>query len=361
MSSDQQTPNPVAYQSQSAYADEISLVDIVRVLLRRKMLIFGIMAIVAFLGGIYAFSQERVYQVETLLLPPSYGNVEQLKVLNNGNDVFTSFVATINSRKLKKSFFNDSNLVEILSDKPAQTLTDKDINDLFEGFSKSIKVKGTKVTLEGTHKEKIGPLLDGLVVMANQETIKQLVKNIELQIDSKINNIRRSISSKRSIYKQRRRDELARLEEALEIAKNLGIHEFNSISSTPLKNNSLSIYTQPEKTYIRGTKVIQAEINTLKNRKSDDPYINGLRDLQEEITSLEAIKIDKNKIKTVIVDKKAAGTVKPVRPNRKLIVILSLFLGGVLGIFAVFIMEFFNKLKEQANNESALDVSKNIE
>ena len=218
----------------------------------------------------------------------------------------------------------------------------------------------TRVTFEGTHNKKIGLWLDSLIAMANQETINQLVKNLQSSIDEKIKSIKIGISSKRSIYKQRREDELGRLDEAFQIAKRLGIHdhlfvpnvdaisaELDNISNRLSNANNLS-------SYMKGTKVLQAEINALKNRKSDDIHIDGLRDLQEQLTRLESIKVDKNKLQTVIVDKKAVVNIEQIRPNRILIVILSLILGGMLGIFGVFIMEFVSNFKNQINDEPNL-------
>jgi len=375
MNTDSQAPNPTVYQSQSPYGDEISLVDIINVLLRRKKIILGIMVITVVVGLFNAFNQKRVYQVETILFPPLYENIQPLNVLNsnnvNSNNVIATFIGNINSRKLKKTFIEKFKVLETLLVDSTQALTEKDSNTVFEGFSNAVKVRagktagGTVITLEGSHKEKIGPWLDSLVAMANQETINQLVRNLQLEIDSKIKSLKIEISSKRSIYKQRREDELGRLEEAYQIAKELGIREhlfvpnvegpfnravseeLNSISKSLSNENHLSVY-------MKGTKVLQAEINALKNRKSDDLHITGLRDVQEQLTKLEAIVIEKDKLQSVVVDKKAAINVKPIRPNRKLIVMLSLILGGVLGIFAVFILEFVNNFNKQRDKMGAV-------
>jgi len=381
MNSNQQIPNPVVHQSQSAYADEISLIDIVRVLLRRKKLIIGITIIAVSIGLVYAFSQERVYQVETILLPPShedvqalFEDVEALNVFNsdsenNRNSIFASFTASINSRRLRQSFFNDYKLIETLSGEHAQPLTTQGINDVFEEFSKLLNVKvdkksnSTTITLEGTHKEKIGVWLDALVVMANQDTVNHLVRDLQSNIDSKINSIKLKISSKRSVYKKRREDALGRLQEAFHIAKELGIHDHlfvpnvdgapSRMISAKLNNISKSLSNEDNlSTYMKGTKVLQAEINALKKRRSDDIHIAGLRDLQEELTRLESIKIASHKLKAVTVDKKATVDIDPVRPNRKLIAMLSLILGGMLGIFSAFILELMRKLKEQVDDES---------
>ena len=84
-----------------------------------------------------------------------------------------------------------------------------------------------------------------------------------------------------------------------------------------------------------------------------------MSELQDKIKKIEAIKIERNKIQTVIVEKKAAESIKPIHPNRKLIIIFSLIPGGLLDIFAVFIIEFISWFKVKFNSESNLNVAKN--
>jgi len=379
MKSDQQVQTIPSFVKDRRHEDEISLVDIVKVLLRRKKLILGITTVSVCLGLIYAFSQQRVYQVDTIVLPPSFENIQALNVLEsssvNSSSVFASFMEKLNSRRFKKAFFDEAKILETLSVEPTKTLTEKNKNDIFESFFKGLSIKkakisnSTQITLEGTHKEKIGVWLDSLVIMGNLETKKQLVSDLQSKIDSKVKNINRDIFSKRSIYKKVREGELGRLEEDLQIAQNLGIHEhlfvpnvdgksprdisseLNDISNRLSNANNLS-------SYMKGTKVLQAEITALKNRKSDDVHIAGLRDLQEQLTRLEAIKIEKDKLQTVIVDRKASVYIEPIGPNRKLIVILSFFLGGILGLFSVFVLEFIVNLKSGIDNEPNIDLVK---
>ena len=364
MNSDQQITS--TYQPQPTYEDEISLVDIVKVLLRRKKIILVITAVVLSIGLLYVFAAKRVYQVETILLPPSLEQIQALNVPGSSeisiDDVFATVTGNINSRKLKKEFFDKFNLLETLSSKSVQVLTNKQKHDYFESFSKSLSVKldeksnSIQIILEGAHQDKIGPWLDNLVVMANQDTINQLVKNLQANINSKIKNLKINISSKRTIYKKRREDELARLEDAYKTAKKLGLREYNNTGTKKLPNaNNLSIYMKGVKLYMQGTEVLLAEIEALKNRKSDDIYIIGLRDLQEQLTRLESVSIDKDKLQAVIVDKKAVVSNELIKPKRELIVILSLILGGLLSIFVVFIFEFISNFKKQVNNESDFD------
>ena len=339
--------------SQHQYEDEISLVDIVKVLLKRKKLLLGITSIVVFIGLFYAFSQKRVYQVETILFPPSYEDIQQLNTNDNNvksSEVFVDFISNTKSRKLRQEFFNKFNLLDILSESTSKPSSEKNKNDIFENFSKSIKVKvdeksgNARISLEGHDKDKIGLWLDSFVEMSNKETINQLVRNLEARLNSQTNNLKIEISSKRSIAIQRQKDSLGATQESLKMAEDLGIHE-------PLVDEKNSAITAA---YMKGTKFLQAEIKVLKTRKAD-AYITGLRNIQETLAELESVKLDKDKLQAVIVDKKATVSVEPIRPQRKLIVMLSLIIGGMLGIFGVLALEFIGNFIKQIKNELDFD------
>lgn len=75
MNSDQQVQVAPTFVQDRRHEVEISLVDIVKVLLRRKKLILVVTAVSVCFSLFYAFSQQRVYQVETILLPPSFDNI----------------------------------------------------------------------------------------------------------------------------------------------------------------------------------------------------------------------------------------------------------------------------------------------
>ena len=155
---------------------------------------------------------------------------------------------------------------------------------------------------------------------------------------------------------------------------------------------NLDIITSTNPLYYAGSKELQAEINTLEERKSDDPTITGLRDLQEELARLNAIKSDDptitglrdlqeelarlNAIKSddpfidglrdlqenlallrqiriedeglhaVTIDQAAYPPNNRIKPNRRLIVSLGTVVGLFFGIFLVFFVSFIQNQKE---------------
>ena len=86
---------------------------------------------------------------------------------------------------------------------------------------------------------------------------------------------------------------------------------------------------------------MREEIQSLKNRKSEDPFVPGLRILEENIQTLELSKLSYGDVKAAGVDQPA--TVPTVRnaPKRKLIVFVITFLGLLISFFYILITNFF--------------------
>ena len=95
--------------------------------------------------------------------------------------------------------------------------------------------------------------------------------------------------------------------------------------------------------YMRGTKVLTAELEALKSRTSDDAFIKGLREWQQEVARLKQIEYQPERFEPYILDGAINKPVAPIKPQRSLILALSVVLGLFLGIFAAFFSEFIKK------------------
>ncbi len=89
----------------------------------------------------------------------------------------------------------------------------------------------------------------------------------------------------------------------------------------------------------------------LKTRKDDDPFIKSLRDKQSEIIRLESIQIDPATVKTARLDQAANPSEHRIKPKRKLIVVLGFVSGIILGVFVAF---FSNLLEYQRKEKGKL-------
>ena len=139
---------------------------------------------------------------------------------------------------------------------------------------------------------------------------------------------------------------MLRYQEAITIARTLGIKK--RVDATSIIQNTgtnIDISTTSTPLYYLGIEALNAEINILKNRESDDPFISGLRDLQEKLTLVRSFKINESGMHSVTIDQSAYPPKNRIKPNRRLIVSLGTVVGLFLGIFLVFFVSFIQKQK----------------
>jgi len=151
---------------------------------------------------------------------------------------------------------------------------------------------------------------------------------------------------RRQFAEQRRMDRIAELEEAIHMASSLGLKEDPLLSQVTGKS-TIAVNQMDSPLYMRGTRALQAEVTSLRTRKSDDPFIAGLRDLQEKLDILGSAHIDPSRISAVQIDQAAEVPDQPIKPRRKMIVILGLFGGLMLGIFAAFLADFIDRARQE--------------
>ncbi|MDH5523682.1 MAG: Wzz/FepE/Etk N-terminal domain-containing protein [Desulfobulbaceae bacterium] len=89
------------------------------------------------------------------------------------------------------------------------------------------------------------------------------------------------------------------------------------------------------------------KIAQLKNRKDDTPFLPEVRRMEKEVRMLESIKYDKQLVKAAIVDQPAFVPTSPIKPNRKKFVLKALVAGVMLGVFSAFIFSFADSYAEQ--------------
>ncbi len=181
----------------------------------------------------------------------------------------------------------------------------------------------------------------------------------------------------RAQLKTQRGDRVAQLNEAIGIAKSLGIQKPTtpSLLSESERSGSSSVMrteinNQQIPLYFMGAEALEAERNALLRRKSDDftdgriaqiakelqllkdnrqievlnrrenedLFLNGVESLRAEMIRLNSLhSIDVGSLKLVTVDKQALEPLSPIKPKKRLIVLGGLVLGGALGVMLALI------------------------
>lgn len=351
-----------ATRNSDAYNDEISLYDLVLILWRNKVVGIIVAVVVMALTLGYLFIATPVYKADAHFLPPLQQDIEALNVAKqygllgySTERVYEEFIRQLNSLALRRKFYDRNNL-------SAYYMTDNkeaNPNVVFnEAFNEKLIVSTPgrdedspfrTISFEIDAAEEVASLLNQFVEFVISETKEQLIGNVRNSIVAEIDTLERLITSKRDIAERRRLDELAELEEALQIAKKLKIQKLSDSPEYEARNQLADpvLNTVPLPLYTRGTIALEAEIESLKNRKSDDPFIAGLRDTQERANTLRALVINPQKVKVVTIDSPAYVPNAPEKPKKLLVLAVGMCLALLLGVMAAFFAEFVKGLRRQ--------------
>lgn len=327
--------------------DEISLFDLLRVLLKRKLTILGLTALTTLIAVAYALLSPSVYEAQSILLPPTEKQVGSFSIQGvqgaQGFQITVSVEQAFNSFKqhlysARRQVFQDMNLLKVFAGRIDENTNNEE--RVFSGFNESLTIvalKGKKdeflipittVSMEGSDPELIAEIINHLVQTASKNAIAELVSNIEAKVSSRKNFLVEQIQLLKDRNTKQIHDELGRrrketqyeqatlnnridalrekalhvregkiflLSEQAQIAHKLGIKD-PYIPGT-------GIYTEVniegnDPLFLRGERSLLAEIKVLQERVTDDPYISELRPLQTKISLLEKNKsLEESRIK----------------------------------------------------------------
>lgn len=349
-------PEPKA---QPYYEDEIDLLELFAVLWRGKWLVVGVTSVVGLLAFFAIMSMPSVYRVETTLnstslydiqaLQPSglheKGGVYQVAPLEV-ETVYATGLAHADSLYVKRAFWA-ANTGQALTPRTSDAaLTENDL--AFNAFAKGLKVvrpgtreddsKLSQLALETENPAEDTQLLRDYVAFVDKHTIDGFVNQLKTGYQT---NLARLTEDAKTLYQResvKLDDELIRLDEAYRLAKSLGITE------TPyeqVQNVELSI--MDSRMYLLGATVLGEEINALKSRK-DMPlgaFVPALRDMEHWKSQIESdlrkLEVADKNVRAFVMVSPPESSLGPVKPNKLLIFIASLFGAGMLGVILVFV------------------------
>ena len=360
---------PCCYQQQGGFRDdEISLVDLYLILVRRWKWIAAVMVVVVGAAVTYLLLATPIYEAEAVMQPPEDRHIQALNVSGINEitpemaktikeRIYQEFVGNLKSGGLRRQFFAEHNLLAALGGKsPASA------EEIFrKKFHKALQVtEGTSeqagfvfVVLQGEKPELIATWLNDFIQLAVSITVDKHIEGISTRIANEIKTLQEQILIDREFARQRRLDRIAVLAEEIAIARELKI---NSRDDSPLRtlqgsNFGVAVSTSEEPLYLRGVKDLTAEKEALISRENDDPFIPGLRDKQARLDGLDSglrlLQSAGGKIAPARLDQKALSPEYPMYPKKILILALSLVLGGMVGVFAAFFREFIANARNQ--------------
>ena len=188
-------------------------------------------------------------------------------------------------------------------------------------------------------------VLSDYVQFADEKIVKKREENLKLAITRAIQTNEFEIERSKRSYVRRLEEDLALLEEALRIAQSAGIKDNQSGLFVDRNDNRL---TEASGLYLRGERLLRAEMQALKARISSSALIPEVRNLQAENELLKGIVIDTNSASSFLLEKPATPPTGRDSPKTKLVLALALVLGGMLGVLTALIRTAIRNRKTKA-------------
>ncbi|WPN99851.1 Wzz/FepE/Etk N-terminal domain-containing protein [Pseudomonas sp. MUP55] len=396
---------------------EIDLAVIFNAVWQQKKLIVFVAFSITLLSVAYAYWVTPEYQVSSVLRPAA---INELDALNRSevyrlppNEALTRVGAALESYDTRLGFFRENRNLFSKFEQPGRTLEQS-----FEEFNRnSISVVlpdpkksdllSTYIRLEMTYPKGINgvAILNGFVKYAIDAERAQVAADMNVIIKNRLMELKGKLDAARANYENDKEakiatlleadnlkqaqlqdelkalrlqlrtlrvDRIAQLDEAIVIAKSLGIKKPTTPSALSESDHSGSssvmrteINNQQIPLYFMGVETLEAERTALKQRKSDDftegriaqiarelqllkenrqiemlnrrenedLFLSGIEPLRAEMARLNSLNnIDLSALKLVAIDQEALEPLYPIKPQKRLIVLAGLFIGICLGV-----------------------------
>ena len=407
-------------------AHEIDLFAMFQCVWKQKILVVLVTAGVGLIAAAYAYMVTPEYQVSSVLRPAA---INELDALNRSevyklppSEALTRVGASLESYDTRLGFFRANQGLFKEFQQPGRSLEQS-----FEEFNrnsinlilpdpKKADSLSAYIRLEMTYPKGIDgvAILNRFVDYAINNERRQITADMNIIVKNRLNELEGKFAAARASYendkeakiailleadnlrraqlqdelkalraqlKTQRIDRIAQLNEAIGIARSLGIRKPTTPSSLGDSGRSgasvmrTEVNNQQIPLYFMGTEALEAERSVLQQRKSDDftakrvgeiakelqllennreieilnsrqnedIFLAGVQSLRAEAVRLQGLAIDMSRLKLVTIDKQALEPINPIKPNRKLIIIFGLLLGGVLGIAIVAIRSILSQ------------------
>ncbi|WP_224793795.1 MULTISPECIES: Wzz/FepE/Etk N-terminal domain-containing protein [Pseudomonas] len=416
MTSISRVPHVVAH-------DETDLIAMIQSIWRQKKLIASAALLVGVIAGGYAFLTTPEYEVGTVLRPAALNDLDAL----NRSEVYSlppggalvRVGAALDSYETRLNYFRANPDLFTAFGRPGQTP-----EQVFAEFNRSslklVQPDPNKADLlssfiglqmrypKGVKGEEI---LNGFVQYAIENERKQIADDLKVIIGNRLAEVDAKLAAARAAYesskdskiavllesdnlkraqlvdelkalrvqlKIQRDDRVAQLDEAINIARSLGLKKPSTPSSmaseSPSNGNIIrtEVNNQQFPLYFMGADALEAErrvlrqrtsddfsdprvaqirkellllttnreVQVLRQRENEDVFLKGIESLRAERIRLMNIGTDMQHLSLVNIDQRAIEPVSPIKPNKALLIALGLFIGGLLGMMVAIFRHF---------------------
>ena len=344
---------------------EMSLFDLAYILWEKKYWIVALTCIITITAFFYALSLTHIYRAEAVLLPPSNGDIGVLNVYTgehkdekfSQDKIMGAVISNYLSRRNRWQFFNIHSLSALYKGDREEEISEQELFkksfDSSMGLEEPDKKSGKRVVFfESADAQLAAKMLNDYLGYIREQTKINIIKDIISLVETRRNKISIEIEGLRKYAEYAIKDKIKLIKEQLSIARKLNIHE-NKLVKSGLPSGaylgriqSLNLDKQTASTpiqdpsYLEGTKALQTALEILSKRKSNDSHVIGLRELQSKLQVLEKAKVDKDLFRVFIIEQMVLPPKFPIKPRKKLIVILAFIAGALISVFIVVMWHF---------------------
>ncbi|WP_022964462.1 LPS O-antigen chain length determinant protein WzzB [Halopseudomonas pelagia] len=339
------TPTTARRYSRS---DEIDLFELAQQLWQQKWLMVGIAGLVILIAVAYALLATPVYQATARVMPPHAADIapinlgrDQAEIKPLGvEEAYAIFTRNLRSQASRRWFYQELYLPYLQEQRISGTrgnlLGQK--GEVLIVYVPDVRSNPDNyaVQVNLSDPERAAQLANSFIAEASRRALADLEKNTRAQVNNKRRELEEHIEALRVSANDQRRDRIARLQEALSVAEAIGLENPQvtggstqvTVGGSPAADTAQM--SDGSMLFLNGTKAISAELALLQARKNDDPFIGPLRGLQLEIAMLNLVEPLPELAQLFTLDSAADVPENPARPNKAMIVLLGVVLGGML-------------------------------
>ena len=345
--------------------EDINFAAFINAIREKYRVILAIITVSVLISFYHAFTVTEYFKARIYLLPPEVKHVMPLNVLDTGGglllkreiyifDAYRIFVLNVQSRKMQREFFFKNKLYEHFSEENPETSFNMNFHDKLT-FRLDIKIMSREIreeqflTISFTHSNPVqaSQWLNDYIDMVDRSTSQELTESVNGAILNQRDVFKTEIAGKRNLAQKVAADRVTALSEASVIAERLNIigRDTGAMNQQSIVLGDGSVRSSDTPLYLYGVNALKAEIQTIKDRKSHDPFIPGLRVLEAKVKQLDDLIIDPTNIKTAQIDQKAQVPTSRFSPKRKLIVFLGAFFGVLVSFVYILVTAFIIRRK----------------
>ena len=398
-------------QNQYIQEDEIDLKELFKTIANKKKFIFIFTITITLLATIYSLTKTPVYEAKSVIRIGNIGNtlldtpeaiVAKLSILfdiDNKNiksgEIVEAKITNINIDKKAKDFLTvtsealSNDLATIENKRVIQYLqkeyqskideykyvVQKTLNNekYKKEYIKNVELKNIQLQIDKIKTQTLPKIDEKINILKNQDIFMideeiKFLKNVKLRsIENKIKYYSNKIDENEKLIKELISKKITNNTEGVIVSTQISSYQTFLLTS---QNSLENLYIEKQNILtkdipsleLKKKNIINVSIKDLETQKEnikkeniknleikrDIEIPNKIRVLDENI-KLEALKISQNNINNFSLIGEIITNEHPIKPKKKLIVVVAFITGLILSIFIVFFMQFISNMKEEKN------------